>query len=115
MTNGLPQQSQHCRATVLRADDALPPCGCCALEVLFIGVESEAVQYGCCAMRRREDIALTTLYRKHGSQWSSIAKHIDGRTAQQCRARRAFPAALPPGSSLLVLLPFTPLTICCPL
>ena len=23
----------------------------------------------------------------HGNQWSSIAKHIPGRTSQQCRAR----------------------------
>lgn len=34
-----------------------------------------------------EDAALTNLYRRHGSQWSAIAKSIDGRTAQQCRAR----------------------------
>jgi hypothetical protein len=44
-----------------------------------------------CQIWRREDVALAALYRKHGSQWSSISKHIDGRTAQQCRARRAVP------------------------
>jgi myb proto-oncogene protein len=41
------------------------------------------------AWQAREDAALTSLVRKHGSQWSAISKNIDGRTAQQCRARHA--------------------------
>lgn len=36
-----------------------------------------------------EDAALTSLHARHGSQWSAIAKSINGRTAQQCRARCA--------------------------
>eukprot|EP00884_Botryococcus_braunii_P013629 jgi/Botrbrau1/22267/Bobra.0138s0027.1 len=34
-----------------------------------------------------EDRALMQQYELHGSSWSSIAKSIPGRTAQQCRAR----------------------------
>ncbi|KAK9908792.1 hypothetical protein WJX75_003000 [Coccomyxa subellipsoidea] len=34
-----------------------------------------------------EDAALASLHARHGSQWSAISKSIDGRTAQQCRAR----------------------------
>ena len=34
-----------------------------------------------------EDVRLVQLYQTHGTQWSRISKHIEGRTAQQCRAR----------------------------
>ena len=41
-----------------------------------------------------EDAALASLHARHGSQWSAISKSIDGRTAQQCRARCARPRVL---------------------
>ena len=34
-----------------------------------------------------EDAMLHEQYLVHGSQWSSIARSLPGRTAQQCRAR----------------------------
>ena len=37
----------------------------------------------------QEDQSLLDLYQQYGSQWSQIALAIPGRTAQQCRARRA--------------------------
>lgn len=39
------------------------------------------------AWKGKEDATLVSLYEQYGSQWSTIAKAIPGRTAQQCRAR----------------------------
>ena len=37
--------------------------------------------------KANEDVLLAALYSQHSNQWSIIAKHIPGRTAQQCRVR----------------------------
>ncbi|KAK9797749.1 hypothetical protein WJX73_005770 [Symbiochloris irregularis] len=39
------------------------------------------------AWQPHEDATLQSLYGQYGSQWSAIAHGINGRTAQQCRAR----------------------------
>jgi Myb-like DNA-binding domain len=40
-----------------------------------------------CQWQPEEDATLQEKYNEQGPQWSSISKFLDGRTAQQCRAR----------------------------